>query len=625
MSTNQAMADSRHAQRAAVAQPGAGVGAGIAVAVLSQDGPLLDALDAAVTSDHAIHITAAEESLAELIVSTRCGVAVIDADFCVAPADQLAAELRAQFPELVLIVAGRDSHQAALAASITSGVIYRFLHKPVSTQRVRQFVDAALRRHDEEHADAATTMRPSDATSGGRSDHGGRQKLLAFGVVGLLVLAAIIYLASRSGTTPSAPTAPAPALARPAAADSADAKVAKLLGDAEQALVQNRLSDAATLIDAARALQPDSVRVAFLTGQLTKERERSVVTRARSAAASGNINQALAVLDGSNGATAGSTIVAETRRDLQRQQIDERVRGLLKLAQARLNSGGIATPPNDSALSALDAARELAPHDAAVARVEQSIGARILSEARSAATRGDSAAAASMLKLATDRHLNAADVEAVRRIVATAQTSAHNKELAHLSANANDLIARSRSDETAIEPARTALTALRSFEGNGPNSREAQERFATALLTRTRTALDAGHFDEAQKLISDAQSAGAAAEAVGPLSAALTTQRERARLDNEIVAASQLKRIKSSAAVYPSAAATNNITGWVEIVFTVAADGSVADPKVVNSDPAGVFDKAALQSIKTWRFEPVLRDGKRVAQRARQRIRFALQ
>ena len=230
MSTNQAMADSRHAQRAAVAQPGAGVGAGIAVAVLSQDGPLLDALDAAVTSDHAIHITAAEESLAELIVSTRCGVAVIDADFCVAPADQLAAELRAQFPELVLIVAGRDSHQAALAASITSGVIYRFLHKPVSTQRVRQFVDAALRRHDEEHADAATTMQPSDATSGGRSDHGGRQKLLAFGVVGLLVLAAIIYLASRSGTTPSAPTAPAPALARPAAAESPDYEVDMLVG-----------------------------------------------------------------------------------------------------------------------------------------------------------------------------------------------------------------------------------------------------------------------------------------------------------------------------------------------------------------------------------------------------------
>ena len=36
---------------------------------------------------------------------------------------------------------------------ITSGVVYRFLHRPVSAPRVRLFVEAALRRHEVENVE----------------------------------------------------------------------------------------------------------------------------------------------------------------------------------------------------------------------------------------------------------------------------------------------------------------------------------------------------------------------------------------------------------------------------------------------------------------------------------------
>ena len=54
-------------------------------------------------------------------------------------------------------------------------------------------------------------------------------------------------------------------------------------------------------------------------------------------------------------------------------------------------------------------------------------------------------------------------------------------------------------------------------------------------------------------------------------------------------------------------------------------DGSVGDVTVMNAEPADVFDKAAIDAVRQWRYEPVQRNGKAVEQRTRVRIRFKLQ
>jgi TonB family protein len=58
--------------------------------------------------------------------------------------------------------------------------------------------------------------------------------------------------------------------------------------------------------------------------------------------------------------------------------------------------------------------------------------------------------------------------------------------------------------------------------------------------------------------------------------------------------------------------------------FTVAESGAVKDIAMHAASNPGVFDKAAISALSQWRYQPVLRDGKSVAQRARIRIRFAL-
>jgi protein TonB len=75
---------------------------------------------------------------------------------------------------------------------------------------------------------------------------------------------------------------------------------------------------------------------------------------------------------------------------------------------------------------------------------------------------------------------------------------------------------------------------------------------------------------------------------------------------------------------FPREAAINGIEGWVEIEFTIEPDGTVSDPKVLNSQPRRVFDRNAIRAIYKWKFKPRIVDGKPVARRATQRLDFTL-
>ena len=58
--------------------------------------------------------------------------------------------------------------------------------------------------------------------------------------------------------------------------------------------------------------------------------------------------------------------------------------------------------------------------------------------------------------------------------------------------------------------------------------------------------------------------------------------------------------------------------------FTVRPDGSVTDIEVKEASPAGVFDAFAVEALRQWKYEPVEREGKKVAQRVEIRMNYAL-
>ncbi|WP_018971476.1 energy transducer TonB [Rudaea cellulosilytica] len=79
-----------------------------------------------------------------------------------------------------------------------------------------------------------------------------------------------------------------------------------------------------------------------------------------------------------------------------------------------------------------------------------------------------------------------------------------------------------------------------------------------------------------------------------------------------------------SAPRYPPDAFRSRQEGWVEVAFTVAADGSVKNGSVVNANPPRLFNAAALRAIADWKFQPRLENGQPAEQTMRTRIEFKL-
>jgi protein TonB len=75
---------------------------------------------------------------------------------------------------------------------------------------------------------------------------------------------------------------------------------------------------------------------------------------------------------------------------------------------------------------------------------------------------------------------------------------------------------------------------------------------------------------------------------------------------------------------YPDDARRTRRQGWVDVRFTVEADGSVSHAGVIGAEPRNVFDRSALTAVERWQFTPGTRDGNAVPMEVRQRIDFHL-
>lgn len=650
------------------ASPLAAATAGEGLVVLTQDDALVETLQV-VGSDHDVFTVGAESDLAAHLVAEHTGVAILDAAACATPIERLTERLKAQFPDLVLIVAGGIDDQSALAAQITNGTVYRFLHKPVSEQRVKLFVDAAWRRHGEEHAGfdggAPTVVLPPTRPGAGSS-------VLLLGGAGIaaVLLVGLWFMLRKPESPPaSVPAIPAEApaiaardeelesllvradkalqkgaLVTPAGANAAELYgqalrrnandprpanglekvIDKLLSAAEEQILGQHLDEAQKLIDQARAIKPDHVRVAFLTAEVAKERERAVLSQARQAASSGNIEQALSVLDGAPHENR-STAVAEARHELEQKNTDERVRDFLRRADDRMRRGQLVEPAQDNARFFIESAQAIAPNDPEVKQAARQLVDRVLGEARKSLAAGNADQAERWITAAADSGASRDDVASLSREAQRVWAAAKADAMARLALLFNQRLTQGRLVDPGSDSAKYYLTQLLQSDPAHPSAQLAKQAFASRTLDEAKVAVRRQDYTTARRWLAEAQQAGVDQASINSVENDIKTAQEVANHANEFVTASALELTKYVPPDYPVMARQRSISGWVDVQFVVRTDGSVSDVSVIGAEPVGVFEQAAMDAVHKWRYRPVIQGGRAIDQRARLRVRFALQ
>jgi TonB family protein len=571
----------------------------VELVVLTGDEVFLRILREAVGSARRLWHVPSGDKVSDLLVAGEVGILVLDVQALNESPSVFVGQIKRQFPDLVIVVAGTRDEEISLAGLISAGMVYRFIHKPMSPGRAKLFADAAVKKYEEQR------RRTAAALPVGRPSLSNRGALIgaSIGALGVIVVAAWTMHRNSEigGSEPRAAGVAHPAAveASELARADADARAGlaevheRLLARAENALLEERLDEASVAIETARKSGVENGRIAFLTAQLAKSR-----AQVKTAQASARVRN-------------------EQKAD------EDRVAPLVALAKQRLDDARLIDPEGNSALFYIREALKLDPNNDAAQEVEKSLAMRLLTEAHGAIDRRDFVHAAAWLGAAKGIAAPA-NIDAAQGLLAAARRQADTDAWTQLLKNGTQRLQQDRLIEPAGDSAKYYLLTLRSLDPGNAGLSAAMQDLGARLVAKARRALALEQYDAARSWLNEAGAVGFASPESNAvqhdLDAAVAGQQFLAK----VVGAGELTLVKSVQPTYPPKAELGKIQGWVELDFTVAESGAVQDVAVHAASSPGVFENAAMRALSQWRYKPVLRDAKPVPQRARIRMRFTL-
>jgi len=403
-----------------------------------------------------------------------------------------------------------------------------------------------------------------------------------------------------------------------------EAVIGEALGMAETALLDGRINDADAALTRVALSDPDNSRLPFLTAQLSQIQLRSHLVDARSAIRETRFEDAANSIAAARALGVADTSEINTVADeLGAARSAQRVDDVLATATARLEEGALLEPANDNARYYYELVLSNDPGNSAARQGLDVVASKLVLQARSEIDAGNLVAAGNLLSNARAIDSTNADLvnaesalQGARDAIIAAQQQAEAD--ARAEAERRETQARLEAERQAALDALAAQQAAQQAEETAELAASAANPAIDNVGTATKPAID--NAGTATKPAIDAPTAQAAATSAPPPKPRPVNVREQTP-----VAASSLTRTKYVAPKYPRAAQRRGQSGWVDIVFTVAVDGSVKDIEVLNSSPEGVFDGAAVRAVEKWAFEPVFEDGALIEKRAGSRLVFALE
>ncbi len=652
---------------AALAQPGSRTSAN--VVILSADPTLIDLLRDSLAGIHRVWRADDATHAADLMVASGNAVLLIDASLADHNTKDLVNQVHKQFPDLAIIVAGRRDDEHELAHLVSEGVIFRFLHKPASAERIRNFVDATQRRQNGTDFTATLPPKHKNPLFGGTAEMPAlappfklqlgdgfarrwtRRSLLLVPIA-LLAWGLMTWEPWNRAGVPASPTTVAPKAADTGEAtriqkmlDSAglalsqgalieppgqnalelyravlvrdpgndlarrgiDGVADELIVQAERALMEQDVSRLANAVDAVRSVRPDHPRLAFFVTQL--ERERAL------AAQSGQTVRAVDTM-GRPLETAAPT----------KELPSVRVQAFVQLANDRMSNNQLVG--KDGALGYVISARNIDAADAGVVAAATQLARLFEANAQKAVRENRLDDANRWLQNEIELDADRSRVASLRADIDAARIGNQRADRARLLVLANQRIAQGRLLEPQGDSAQHYVDLVAAADPTFEGLADTRALLASRALAEGRSALGARNLDRADNFARAAATAGAPAADVADLNARITTARvvppPAAAPEPVVLPENKLRRTFFMAPAYPTRARERNVEGWVDLEFTVTKDGATRDPVVRGAEPADTFDRAAIDAVKRWRYEPRVVNGAVVEQRVETRLRFQL-
>jgi protein TonB len=129
----------------------------------------------------------------------------------------------------------------------------------------------------------------------------------------------------------------------------------------------------------------------------------------------------------------------------------------------------------------------------------------------------------------------------------------------------------------------------------------AQQQAAAQLAQQQAAQAEADKKAAAQRESDQKEAAQRAAAAQQPAASAPAQQQASAPASS----GGGLRAVSTPAPRYPPEAARRQQSGEVQVEITVGTDGSVTSARVVDANPARIFDREALAAVKRWKFAPI--------------------
>ncbi len=389
-----------------------------------------------------------------------------------------------------------------------------------------------------------------------------------------------------------------------------------LVGRVQSALDEKQFEAALQALETVRSIDPNDPRLSALDERIAKMRDELGPAEIEAAINAQNFERATQLIDQAVHAKSMSEAkIAQLRENLRRRLADSDVSRLLALLDARLDQDQLLDPANDSAVGYFAQARKAGAMASDLQARGRELVRRLIQDAHKAIDERRVADADRITAALRTLGTPPATMTGLQRDIGAARAQQVQKQSDQ--SRMIDLVKSRLALGNVLAPENDSalyyLAQLRGTDPQNPALAELTKAVQSQILAQAGNAMDSSDLTLAEALLQQASNLGSSAEA-DALAQRLRSAKTAASGAPREVAENSLTRLRTLDVEYPSGALQKKIQGTVELGYMVTPKGAVSDIKVLDANPTGVFETAAMKAISRLRYKPSVDDhGKPIA------------